>query len=85
MDFPVIILILFIFTIIAAHPATADFINYLKYKKPPKRYNAEEHSCYHTAEDCANCLISNTCSRKHENLVIPRKSIRDEERDNTIE
>ncbi len=73
MDPAVVIFALAILLMIAFHPATKMFINYIKSKFIKKQDN-ETRRCFHTEGDCEDCLSSLDCPMKCENIVVPKRN-----------
>lgn len=74
MDIAVIILVALALLWIGAHPATRVLFNYIKLKfKNRKENKLEKLKCYHTIEDCRECMSYQNCPMKHENIIRTKR------------
>ena len=73
MDVAAIILIVFLLVLAFFHPGTQMLIQHLKSKLKANKEVQEKKMCYHTADDCLDCVASNNCPMKNENVVFVMK------------
>ena len=69
MDAGIMLLVLAMVLLIIFHPATRIFFNHMKIKLKASKNKTEQPKCYHTAEDCSDCMSSTNCPMKDENVV----------------
>ncbi|MBO5178975.1 MAG: hypothetical protein J6B87_01320 [Clostridia bacterium] len=71
MDAAAILLIAVLIVMLCFHPGIQMLIEHLKSKS--NKEVQEKKKCYHTADDCIDCVASNTCPMKKENVVFVMK------------
>ena len=69
MDAAAIVFAIALIIMILFHPGTQMFIKHLKSKSKARKGVQETRKCYHTPDDCLNCVASIDCPIKNENVV----------------
>lgn len=67
MDAAAILLIVFLLVLAFFHPGTQMLIEHLKSKSNKKV--EEDKKCYHTPDDCLDCVASTECQMKNQNVI----------------
>lgn len=65
MDVAIILLVIILLIMLYYNPGIQMLIERIK----PNKNKQEEKKCYHTPDDCLDCVVSTDCPMKNENVI----------------